>query len=420
MSLLRPLVLFSLLVPTVLFSQEIKNINPVIKIVAGEPFYVHEVLKGQKLDDIARAYASNIVAIQKENPSLTDPLILGINIRIPYTDASAARMVEVAEEMELVETSEERLARENKRQAKAKEEAKKLIVTKLAKRPESTVSDAAPNEDAEENVSEVIADVPVKEETAVAVPEVVPEEESEITTEELALLKELTDSVSESLEELEVVKEEIEDTPYLDKDGLPKREPLRLKEPTEKVEAKETSLVDLIAEVTQAFQDGDSLSYLNNLFMREYFLVRVNPKGIITNVRDERTMTNANTRVLQTEDLKGRYLVDNSDQFALQIVPVGLNVHLERHRYPVKVKNGKLKPLKPGITEDALSEDGNHFAFISASPVIDGLKGKYVIELVDGNHYLSIHDQFEYNPFGVTLEEVAKGDIMTIVDMKER
>lgn len=411
MSLLRPLVLFALLVPTVLFSQEIKNINPVIKIVAGEPFYVHEVLKGQKLDDIARAYASNVVAIQKENPSLTDPLILGINIRIPYTDASAARMVEVAEEMELVETSEARLARENKRQAKAKEEARNLIESKLAKRPEAVAQDAPVKETTEGVVAEVVAE----EE-----PEGEPEGEPEITTEELALLKELTDSVSESLEELEVVKEEIEDTPYLDKDGLPKREPLRLKEPTEKVEAKGTSLVDLITEVTQGFQDGDSLSYLNNLFMREYFLVRVNPKGIITNVRDERTLTNANTRVLQAEDLKGRYLVDNSDQFALQIVPVGLNVHLERHRYPVKVKNGKLKPLKPGITEDALSEEGNHFAFISASPVIDGLKGKFVIELVEGDHYLSIHDQFEYNPFGVTLQEVAKGDILTIVDVKER
>ena len=67
--------------PMLLFAQEIKNLNPVIKIVAGEPFYIHEVRKGQSLESIARAYASTVVAIEEENPALTDPLILGINIR---------------------------------------------------------------------------------------------------------------------------------------------------------------------------------------------------------------------------------------------------------------------------------------------------------------------------------------------------
>lgn len=72
---------------------------------------MHEVKKDQTLDDIARAYASNVAAIQKENPSLTDPLILGINIRIPYTDESAARMMEVAQEMGLQESAAERAHR---------------------------------------------------------------------------------------------------------------------------------------------------------------------------------------------------------------------------------------------------------------------------------------------------------------------
>jgi len=407
MSLRQFLSLAALLFPMLLHSQEIKNLNPVIKIVAGEPFYVHEVRKGQTLDNIARAYASNVVAIEEENPALTDPLILGINIRIPYTDESAARMMQVAEEMELVESSAERIAREQRRQENAKKVAAHLIESKLAKRPDSKGIDST--QVVEPLLERIEEDKPQ---------EGIPDEGA--TSEEMALLKELTDSVSESLVELEEVKEEIEDTPYLDRDGLPKREPLKLKEPAVKVEPKGTSLVDLIDEVTKGFEDGDSLSYLRSLFMREYFLVRVNPAGVITNVRDERTLTNANTRVLGLEDLKGRYLSENAEEFALQIVPVGLNVHLDRRKYPVKVKNGKVKPLSPFITEDALDSEGEHFTFISGDAKLEGLKGKYVIELVEGDHYLSIHDQFEYNPFGVTLEEVAKAKVMTIVSIEER
>lgn len=393
--------------PMLLFAQEIKNLNPVIKIVAGEPFYIHEVRKGQSLESIARAYASNVVAIEEENPALTDPLILGINIRIPYTDESAARMMQVAEEMELIESSEARNAREQRRQEMAKKEAARLIESKMAKRPDPNGEASA---QADALISEETGGQQAQEDTPVEGP----------TTEEMALLKELTDSVSESLVELEEVKEEIEDTPYLDKDGLPKREPFKLKEPTVKVEPKGTSLVDLIDEVTKGFEEGDSLSYLRSLFMREYFLVRVNPEGVITNVRDERTLTNANTRVLRIDDLKGRYLSENMEEFALQIVPVGLNVHLDRRKYPVKVKKGKVKPLSPSITEDALDPGGEHFAFISKDAKLKDLKGKFVIEMVEGDHYLSIHDQFEYNPFGVTLEEVAKEKVITIVSIEER
>jgi len=393
--------------PMLLFAQEIKNLNPVIKIVAGEPFYIHEVRKGQSLESIARAYASTVVAIEEENPALTDPLILGINIRIPYTDESAARMMQVAEEMELIESSEARNAREQRRQEMAKKEAARLIESKMAKRPDPNGEASA---QADALISEETGGQQAQEDTPVEGP----------TTEEMALLKELTDSVSESLVELEEVKEEIEDTPYLDKDGLPKREPFKLKEPTVKVEPKGTSLVDLIDEVTKGFEEGDSLSYLRSLFMREYFLVRVNPEGVITNVRDERTLTNANTRVLRIDDIKGRYLSENMEEFALQIVPVGLNVHLDRREYPVKVKKGKVKPLSPSITEDALDPGGEHFAFISKDAKLKDLKGKFVIEMVEGDHYLSIHDQFEYNPFGVTLEEVAKEKVITIVSIEER
>lgn len=239
-------------------------------------------------------------------------------------------------------------------------------------------------------------------------------------TEEMALLKELTESVSESLKELTEVHEEIEETPYLDKDGLPKKSKLTLKAPKEPVQAKGYAVGQVIEEISEEFKAGDSLSYMSDLFMREYFLVRVNPEGVITNVRDERTMTNANTRVLRPDQLKGCFLVDSADAFALQIVPVGLNVSLKRHKYPVKLKNGKVKPLKAGFTEDDLEVDSEHYSLILANAEVQSLKGKYVVEVVEGDHYLSIHDQFEYNPFGVTLEEIDRTELLEIVSVQER
>lgn len=64
----------AILISSILFSayseaQEINNINPVIKIFVGEPFYIHEVLEGQTLEAIASAYNANLEAIKKENPA---------------------------------------------------------------------------------------------------------------------------------------------------------------------------------------------------------------------------------------------------------------------------------------------------------------------------------------------------------------
>ena len=50
-------VLVFMVMVSIAWGQQINNINPVIKIVAGEPFYIHEVKKDQTLDAIARAYA---------------------------------------------------------------------------------------------------------------------------------------------------------------------------------------------------------------------------------------------------------------------------------------------------------------------------------------------------------------------------
>jgi glycine cleavage system protein P-like pyridoxal-binding family len=133
MSAVRIVLLFSFLLTSIgAFAQEIDNINPLIKIIAGEAFYVHEVKQGQDLDEIARAYAARVSDIEAENPSLTYPLIVGINIRIPYTDESAARMMEVAEEMYSIESAEERARKERERNEELKRQAAAILPSKLA------------------------------------------------------------------------------------------------------------------------------------------------------------------------------------------------------------------------------------------------------------------------------------------------
>ncbi|NDF34215.1 MAG: hypothetical protein EB157_06615, partial [Euryarchaeota archaeon] len=125
------------------------------------------------------------------------------------------------------------------------------------------------------------------EEPAYVEPEVVEEEDpaevepiaeaEERLTEEQALLRELTQLVSESLEDLKEVKEEIDEKPYLDKDGVPKKQ----QKPSGSTTATGTSLIDLIDEVVEDFRKDDSLSQVSDLLMREYFLVRVSPEGVM-------------------------------------------------------------------------------------------------------------------------------------------
>ena len=86
----------------------------------------------------------------------------------------------------------------------------------------------------------------------------------------------------------------------------------------------------------------------------------------------------------------------------------------------MKYKRGKVKPLKPGTKESLLEEDHPHYKLITQSERWDGKKGKFVVELVEGSRYLSIHDQFEYNPFGVTLDKLHDASRVEIVSIIPR
>ena len=180
------ILIFSILLSAYSEAQEINNINPLIKIFVGDPFYIHEVLEGQMLEAIASAYNANLEAIKKENSARTEPLIIRINIRIPYTDESAARMMEVAAEMGLAETTGTKTKREKKKDQKAIEEATELLIL-------------------EEEVKKPVPDA---------------------DEEQIAILSGLSKTLSEGLTDLEILQEEINEKPVLDKEGFQKEEVL--------------------------------------------------------------------------------------------------------------------------------------------------------------------------------------------------
>ncbi|MDB4105572.1 hypothetical protein N9545_08605 [Salibacteraceae bacterium] len=350
------ILIFSILLSAYSEAQEINNINPLIKIFVGDPFYIHEVLEGQTLEAIASAYNANLEAIKKENSALTDPLIIRINIRIPYTDESAARMMEVAAEMGLAETTGTKTKREKKKDQKAIEEATELLIL-------------------EEEVKKPVPDA---------------------DEEQIAILSELSKTLSEGLTDLEILQEEINEKPVLDKEGFQKEEVL-LGEPKEAIEPKNTPVSAVIDDRLKLFKkEGES-----SLYLKEYFLLRVNPEGVVTNLRDERSETNSNTNFLDMNDIKGRYINDSIESFRGMIIPVGINAEVNRVRFHVKVKKGKIKIIEKSFPAEFQDSRQGYIDLIRSSKPVETLHGKFKVVILEGETFISIHDKFEYNPFGI-------------------
>ena len=338
-------------------AQEINNINPVIKIIVGEPFYIHKVLEGQTLEAIASVYNANIEAIKKENPSLTGPLITRINIRIPYTDESAAKMMEVAAEMGLAETVGTKNKRNDNKGKAPIEEALELMEEKDEPQPKAN---------------------------------------HELNKEQLALLSELSKTLEEGLNDLEVLHEEIDEKPVLDKDGFQKEE-LRIADSKEPFEIKNTPISGVIDDRLELFMRESDQS----LLLKEYFLLRINPDGVVTNIRDERSETNQNTHLLDMNELKGRFIADSSESFKGMIIPIGINAEVNRVKFSVKVKKGKVKIIDNTFPSEFEPSRADYIALIINTKPVETLRGKFKVTILDGETFISIHDKFEYNPFGI-------------------
>jgi len=139
----------------------------------------------------------------------------------------------------------------------------------------------------------------------------------------------------------------------------------------------------------------------SSLYLKDYFLLRINPEGVVTNVRDERSETNANTNFLDMNDIKGRYINDSIESFRGMIIPVGINAEVDRGRFHVKVKKGKIKIIEKSFPPEFQDSRQGYIDLIRSSKPVETLHRKFKVVILEGETFISIHDKFEYNPFGI-------------------
>lgn len=269
-----------------LVAQSIKNINPRVKIINGEPFYIHTYLDGQSIEQIATAYVSSVAAIEKHNVNLTQ-ITPGKMIKIPYSDASLAAMSQY--------------------------DLKPDVLSNKAYSDDRSL--AAPR-----------TSVTIEEEKA------------------LADIMHLSAALKSSLVTLDSAQQKVIEKPVLGDDGLPKKEqfiPLPgSKHKIDKQQLLSEYLEALVQPMLEAPVNSDEEKVLN-----EFFMVRVSQNGLITNIRDERTKMNNNTMILIPDSLLGFKLDGNEELWLNQFLNIGLVAEVNNESITVKVKPQKIKVL---------------------------------------------------------------------------
>ena len=335
-------------------AQGISNLNPKVRILGGEVFYIHNVLEGQTLEAIADAYVSTPKAILRNNPGVAE-ITSGMKLRVPYTDASAAVM--------------------SKYDLKLDDALSQEVYAEEPTLPE-------PEKQAVQPMEEAAALIEVQEE------EPLDEEEQEA----LANINALSTELRSSLSSLKSAGEKVKAKPVMDKDGLPKRERSKDLPDNTSIEPKGMMLAEYLEAQVQPMIDGRHPGGADFL-LKEYFLVRINTDGVITNVRDERTEMNGNTFVLKPDSLKGFQLIDDPAELDNQFQSIGLVAEVWRDTFPVKFKNNRTKFMLDGVSED----DGK---LIAAYQQEKQLWGKYDVVIAEAKYYLATYEQVEFNPFG--------------------
>jgi hypothetical protein len=323
----------------------------------GEAFYIHNVLEGQSIEAIAKAYVSTVSAIKKHNAN-SEELNPGTKLRIPFSDASAAVM--------------------SKYDLKLDDQVSAEVYADVPDKPE-------PQQQHEEPLEEAAALLETEEPA-------MKEEFSEEDQAALADLNALSSELRSSLNSLKSAEDKVKNKPIMDKDGLPKREQFKALPEGKGIAPKGMMLAELLEAEVQPMIDGQHPAGVDYL-LKEYFLVRINADGIITNVRDERTEMNGNTFVLKPDSLKGFQLVDQPSQLANQFQSIGLVAEIHRDTFELKFKQSKIKYRDPMPVADQV-------AMIEEYQQKKQLWGKYLVVLAEANYYLATYEQVEFNPFG--------------------
>jgi hypothetical protein len=65
------------------------------------------------------------------------------------------------------------------------------------------------------------------------------------------------------------------------------------------------------------------------------------------------------------------------------------------------VKKGKVKIIDNTFPSEFEPSRADYIALIINTKPVETLRGKFKVTILDGETFISIHDKFEYNPFGI-------------------
>lgn len=425
---LRCLLLLLLTWPAFVRAQQITNVNATISIINGEPFYIHQVLEGQTIEAIAAAYYVEEKAIGQANTGIIAGIKPGIELKIPYTDASSEAL---SRQSSQVRPSQEKIIKRTESQEP------KPVVTKPAPKPtqvtplQEAVTLLDEEKPAPEPLEEVVVQEELPEEAAepeaaamepVAEPEFVEAQASEPkepeptvtdpdTAEQPELimdLDQLSREISESLQSLQEIKKVLE-TPEGEEAGSVEPEPVDM----------------ATARFVNPFLD----SYMHQFFdtakvdsifhLREYFFATVDRYGRITALEDERTVTNENTSYLNMDAMEGLVLdaYEIPEDNASEQVALGIEIDVQRYTYKLKVKRKKVRVYESALYVQYLPKDHPHTHAILEKAREMGERGKCQVVLLDGVKRVSTFKRFEYNPFGERAHTLIAHPVMRIEQM---
>lgn len=454
---------------------QITNVNSTIKVIGVDAFYIHTVLNGQTLEAISTAYFTDVPSIKKYNNGIADPLSAGVKIKIPYSDASAEAMskssvqvsipkaqpvyirasdmkeepVKPVKEQAQVTPMEEAIsllnknvktetAASNPRTAPKPENQPKPISDPIAQskpveaakppevvEPESELID----EEAIAKVSEPIDTPSVVEEKATQKedePEMettpsepidmepidiekIPEDASPETQKALANLNELSRNINESLESLAKIQAVLNEPSPVN----PETGELMESQTTLTLKANEVMLSGLLEQQFVNYFDTAS----NRKFeLKEFFIADINTVHQIVKVKDERTVTNQNSKYLSLAELKG--VTIDSLASSEKRIALGVIVDMTRHEYLVKVKRNKVRVYQTPAYVEHFPEGHPFASLILETAKNSGQRGKGTVVILNGFEEINSYKAFEYNPFGSVEKTIMRKSFSRIEQME--
>jgi len=420
------------------FAQSISNVNPTINLLDGGAYYIHEVLDGQEIEAISAAYYCEISEIVKSNPDIKLGLKAGMKLKIPYSDESLEAMSKSvvstsvlsdvtpkAIESKPARTPATPILPQKKQTIIPKtqtpmQEAVALLDGFDEPTPEvPVVAVEPPKEEATELENPVVVEeepIAEEEEPATVEQKPVPKVETstpvvkvdEVEEEQPEDLVDLSKSIRESLSTLEKMKKALTGEPVEEEMVTPRN-----------LEGDEVFAINFLQDRLDERLAQDSS--IQEFYLKEYFMARIDPAGQIISLRDERTITNKNTQDLVIEDVAGLYL-KSYPQLSNKTgeTAIGLNANVQVFHYKLKVKKNKIRVYKEQMYVEHLPKDHPHYVMIITEAKMRDQFGKCEVTIVDGTLSTARYQQFEYNPFAELNTIIDEEKVLEIVSMNFR